>query len=512
MYLQYTMNQTTLPLELDVFLPENHIVYAIDTVIEDLTDEDYQLIINEFGRPAYHPKVLLKALLFAYSERTFSGRDIEKMMRENLAMQWLTAQTIISYRTINRFRGSDHAKRIIRDLYVSFSARLKKEKLIEGKALFIDGTKLEANANKYTFVWKKAVDRYYPKLKEKERDYYTNEIAPLIEQEIKKETKEDFTKEDILELNDLLKDELDKVEKEITNSSEKEHVSQLKRKRRSLKKHHNKMKKDFIPREHKYEAYYNTFNGRNSFSKTDPDATFMRMKDDHMRNGQLKAGYNVQIATENQFVLHTQVYPNPTDTKTLIPFIESLPKEVKPTQFIVADAGYGSQENLEYIDQSEWTGLIKYGMYEKEQKKKYIQSDKNLANWTYDDHEDTYSHPDGTVYAFAHVRRYKTDTGYVKLSHIYQSTDPLYRNGRKTVSINYHYEEQKLNIKEQLSSPEGRRLYGKRKVDVEPTFGQVKANLGFTRFSVRGQSKVENETNLIFMANNLRKYNKRKQL
>ena len=272
------------------------------------------------------------------------------------------------------------------------------------------------------------------------------------------------------------------------------------------------MKKDFIPREIKYEAYYNTFKGRNSFSKTDPDATFMRMKDDHMRNGQLKAGYNVQIATENQFVLHTQVYPNPTDTKTLIPFIDSLPEEVKPTEFIVADAGYGSQENLEYMEQSQWTGLIKYGMYEKEQKKKYSQSDKNLANWTHDDQEDTYTHPDGTVYAFGHIRRYKTDTGYTKLSHIYQSTDPLYRNGRKSVSVNYHYEDQKLNIKEQLSSPEGRALYGKRKVDVEPTFGQVKANLGFTRFSVRGHSKVENETNLVFMANNLRKYNKRKQL
>lgn len=512
MYKQYTMNQTTLPLELDVFLPENHIVYDINTVVEDLSDEDYNHIMNELGRPAYHPKVLLKALIFAYSERTFSGRNIEKMMCENLAMQWLTAQTIITYRTINRFRSSDHIKDIIRDLYVSFSARLKKEKLIEGKALFIDGTKLEANANKYTFVWKKAVDRYYPMLKEKEYEYYTNEIAPLIEQEIKQETDDHFTKQEIIELNDLLQDELNLVEKEITESPEKEQARLLKRKRRLLKKHRNRLNKDFIPRENKYENYYNTFNGRNSFSKTDNDATFMRMKDDHMRNGQLKAGYNVQIATENQFVLHTQVYPNPTDTKTFIPFIKSLPKEVQPTQYIVADAGYGSQENLEYIDKSKWTGLIKYGMFEKEQKKKYIQSDKNLANWTHDDQEDTYTHPDGTIYAFSHIRQIKTNTGYTRLSHVYQSTDPSYRNERKTLSINYQYEEHKLNIKEQLSSPEGRGFYGKRKVDVEPTFGQVKANLGFTRFSVRGQSKVENETNLVFMANNLRKYNKRKQI
>lgn len=167
------------------------------------------------------------------------------------------------------------------------------------------------------------------------------------------------------------------------------------------------MKKDFIPREQKYEEHYDTFNGRNSFSKTDKDATFMRMKDDHMMNGQLKPGYNIQIATENQFVLHTQVYPNPTDTRTLIPFVQSLPESIQPTTYIVADAGYGSQENLEYLEQSRWTGLVKYGMYEKELKKKYVVSDKNRDNWMYDDDQNTYTHPDGTIYAYSHVSRQK---------------------------------------------------------------------------------------------------------
>lgn len=510
MYTQYTMNQTTLPLEIDSLLPNNHIIYSINEVVEDLDDAHYRLIENDFGRPAYHPKVLLKALLFAYSEGVFSGRKIEKMMQENLAMHWLTGQTLVSYRTINRFRVSDVTKTIIQDLYCTFTIRLKQEKLIEGQSIFIDGTKFEANANKYTFVWKKAVDRFYPRLKAKEIEYYKEEIEPLIDQAVERDHHQEFSKEDITALHHLLEEELEKVENEITSSQEKEKLSQLKKKRRALKKHRNRLKNDFIPREQKYEDYYGTFEGRTSFSKTDKDATFMRMKDDHMMNGQLKPGYNIQIATENQFVLHTQVYPNPTDTNTLIPFLDSLPELIKPSNHIVADAGYGSQENLDYLEQSCWTGLVKYGMYEKEQKKKYLKSDKNLDNWIYDEEQNTYSHPDGTLYVHGYIRRQKTSTGYIKFSHVYHSSDPTYRNGKKSLWINYEYEEQKLKIKEQLSTEEGATLYRQRKIDVEPTFGQVKANLGFTRFSVRGQSKVENETNLIFMANNLRKYNKRR--
>lgn len=510
MYVKYNMNQTTLPIEIDSFLPNDHIVYSIDQVVEDLNDEAYQLIENDFGRPAYHPKVLLKTLLFAYTEGVFSGRKIEKMMQENLAMHWLTGQTIVSYRTINRFRVSETTKTIIQDLYCTFTARLKQEKLIQGQSIYIDGTKFEANANKYTFVWKKAVDRYYPQLKAKEVKYFKEEIEPLINRAVKLENQQEFSKEEIIELYHLLEEELEDIENEIPSTVEKSTLSQLKRKRRSLKKHRNRFKKDFIPREQKDEAYYKTFNGRNSFSKTDTDATFMRMKDDHMMNGQLKPGYNIQIATENQFVLHTQVYPNSTDTRTLIPFLESLPESIHSANNIVADASYGSQENLDYLEKSNWTSYVKYGMYEKEQKKKYLQSDKNLDNWSYDEKENTYIHPDGTIYEFGYIRRIKTNTEYIKFSHVYRSTDPLYRNGRKTLYINYDYQAQKLKMKEKLSTKEGAKIYRQRKIDVEPTFGQVKANLGFTRFSVRGKSKVENETNLIFMANNLRKYNKRR--
>ena len=101
-----------------------------------------------------------------------------------------------------------------------------------------------------------------------------------------------------------------------------------------------------------------------------------------MKNGQLKPGYNLQIATENQFVLHYDVFSNPTDTKTLLPLLETYPHELKT---VVADAGYGSEENLLRLDEKEVKYLIKYAMFDQEQKRGYKQSARNLANWHYDD-------------------------------------------------------------------------------------------------------------------------------
>lgn len=505
MYINYIMNQTCLPLELTAFLPENHIVFSIDKIVESLPSTTFEAIYHTYGRPSYHPKVVIKALIFAYSEGVFSGRKIEKMMQENLAMQWLTAQQILSYRTINRFRVSEGMERILTDIYSSFSAQLKIDQLITQQSLFIDGTKFEADANKYTFVWKKATEKYYEKLKQAEKNYYESEIAPMISHAVEKDQSEGFTKEEMEEIQLLIEEELDEMEQDIQSTKEKQDLSNLKKKRRRLKKHRHKIKQDFLLREEKYAAYFDTFGERNSFSKTDPDATFMRMKEDHMMNGQLKAGYNVQIGTENQFVLHCGVFPNPADTRTLIPFIESLPTKLPRT--IIADAGYGSEENLDYLVNTGIEAIVKYRLYDKEKKKAYRQSDHNLANWTYVEQEDQYIHPDGTLFRFSHLSNRQRASGYRSQARIYKTTKPE-GEGRKSLAVNVRYEEQKQQMKEKLLSEEGGKLFAKRKIEVESVFGQVKANLGFTRLSVRGIAKVTKEIRLLFMANNVKKYNK----
>lgn len=207
---------------------------------------------------------------------------------------------------------------------------------------------------------------------------------PLIHQAIELDTQEPISSEQLFEFAQVLEEELEKLNQDIEETPVKG-KDERKTQRR-------KLKEDFSVRAEKYESYQETFEGSNSFSKTDPDATFMRMKEDHMKNGQLKAAYNLQIATENQFVLHYDVFSNPTDTKTLLPFLETYPHELKT---VVADAGYGSEENLLRLDEKEVNHLIKYAMFDKEQKRGYKQSARNLANWYYDNKEDSYIHPDG---------------------------------------------------------------------------------------------------------------------
>ena len=347
MHIHYNTNQTTLPLEISSFLPQDHLVFTIEKVVKTLEDCHFHAFYHAFGRPSYPSKMLVSTLLFAYSQGIFSGRKIEKMMIENLAMQYLTGQLVVSYRTINRFRVAEGMEELIRDLFIDLNLRLKMEELVTLDCLFIDGTKIEANANKYSFVWKKATEKFSAKLQEQIQVYFQEEITPLIHQAIELDTQEPISSEQLIEFAQILEEELEKLNQDIEEAPVKG-KDERKTQRRKLKKVLRKVKDDFSVRAEKYESYQETFEGRNSFSKTDPDATFMRMKEDHMKNGQLKAAYNLQIATENQFVLHYDVFSNPTDTKTLLPLLETYPHELKT---VVADAGYGSEENLLRLDE-----------------------------------------------------------------------------------------------------------------------------------------------------------------
>ena len=504
MYQHYTMNQTCLPIEIDCLLPDNHIVYQIDEMVEAIPEENIRLFEPEDGRPAYHPRLLLKVILYAYTEKVYSGRDIQTMMQVNLAMHWLSANQDISYRTINRFRSSKACAFFLEDLFVRFTVKLKMEKLIKLDHLFIDGTKIEADANKYSFVWKKSIDRYEKKLHEKALSYYQEEIKPEIQRQLEFDEADDLA-EDLREVSLLLQEEITQLDQAIDEAPVKG-PDERKQKRRRFKKYYRKLTTDFIPRKEKYTHYQKTFDGRNSFSRTDTDATFMRMKDDHMRNGQLKAGYNLQIGTENQYTLAYDLFPNPTDTLTLIPFIEQLHHQPKA---IVADAGYGSEENLTYLNHLGLEHYIKYNTFEREQKKAYKLSPKNRSNWVFDSEADTITLPDNTCYFFDRDTRRKTKSGYEQHVSIYRPKDPD-TAPQKAIYYNHYYEQLKETAREKLLADEGKAIYAQRKVDVESVFGQVKANLGFARCHLRGKEKVKTDIGLVLMANNLRKYTKQR--
>lgn len=507
MYIQYNMNQTSLPLELATCLNANHIVFSIHQFVDSMDNHYFEMFETQDGRPAYHPKPLIMALLYGYSKGVFSGRKIQEMMEENLPMQWLVGQQVISYRTINRFRASENCRHLLENIFIEFTVQLKLEKLISLENCYIDGTKIEANANKYTFVWKKATERYAKKLTETARDYYFEEIQPLIDSGMQYDENLDLEETMLQEIIQLMEEEIDTLSNDIEENPV-QGPDNRKQHRRRLKKHHRKVSQDFLPRKQKYREQFEILGERNSYSKTDVDATFMRMKDDHMMNGQLKAGYNLQIATENQFVLYYEIFPNPTDTRTLIPFVESLPQLPKN---IVADAGYGSEENLKYLDKRNIGHLIKYGRFDKEQKRKHKQSDKNLDNWIYNEKEDRFTHPDGTIYYFRYLSHRKNPSGYQSNVKVYQPVDPD-SAPQKALYYNEEYQKLKQAETEKLLSEEGAAIYAQRQIDVEPVFGQIKAVLGFSRCHLRGQSKVKTDIGLALMANNLKKYTKIKAI
>lgn len=319
-----------------------------------------------------------------------------------------------------------------------------------------------------------------------------------------------------------VKDVVNEYDERIEQSSNVEERKAL-RSERKYPKQVRKQLKDLIDRKQKYQRYFKIFGTRNSFSKTDPDATFMRMKDDYMKNGQLKPGYNVQIATEGQYVLAYSLFSNPTDTLTLIPFLNEIEQRYfNLPKYIVADAGYGSEQNYDDIlTNRKREPLITYNVYLKEQKRKFKKNKFHSHNWLYDRENDTYICPNHKHLKFKY-RSVRTDkTGFKREFKIYECENctgcPLRslctkakEGNHRKIKVNEKWEQQKEYVRSKLSEEKLGSIYRKRKTDVEPVFGFLKANLCFTRFSVRGTSKVENEMGFALMAVNLRKFTARK--
>ncbi|WP_188499468.1 transposase, partial [Pullulanibacillus pueri] len=160
-------------------------------------------------------------------------------------------------------------------------------------------------------------------------------------------------------------------------------------KNREVKKAKRLLEKDLLPRKEKYEFQKQTFNGRNSYSKTDKDATFMRMKDDHMKNGQLKPGYNVQIGTENQFITGFSLHQRAGDPGCLRPHFDLLKSYGrKQPQAIIADSGYGSEENYTFCEQQGIEAFVKYNTFDKEQMRAWKKQVGRIENMTYDEELD----------------------------------------------------------------------------------------------------------------------------
>lgn len=498
----YDQSQLTfLPPSFDDFISEDHPVRILNTIIDKLDITELNKAYSCKGRASYHPKMLLKILIYGYLTNTYSSRKMEAACRENIHFMWLSAMNFPDHNTLNRFR-SDRLAEHLRKIFNQIVELLIEQGFISIENAFIDGTKIEANANKFTFVWKKSIGNYKEKMAQQIREIWEfaqsiakdeDDLPPPPEfKTIDKESVEQA----IQTLNDVLKENPETTKK--------------------IKGKLKYITEKYPAKIQEYEEKEQILAERNSYSKTDQDATFMRMKEDHMQNGMLKPGYNIQIATNNQYILNYTIHPNPTDTTTLINHLETFKENlgVLPTT-VIADAGYGSEENYEYLQEQEITAFVKYNTFEQEQKNKVNEKKPfTVDTLHYNVEKDCFICPMGQEMNYIGNSTRETKTGFKQSLKRYQATNcngcPLKAachkaKGNRIIEINSNLNEHRQKAKALLNSKQGIEKRKQRCHDVETVFGNIKQNHGFRRFMLRGKRKVEIEWGLLAIAQNIRK-------
>lgn len=503
-YKDYNMNQLQLPLSFEDMIPENHLVRVVNTVVDSLQLTSLYDRYKAGGCPAYHPRMMLKVMIYSFTQKTYSSRQIAKALRENINFMWIAGGNKPDFRTINRFRLN--MKDIIEDVFYEVVKLLIDKKYISMQNYFLDGTKIEANANKYSFVWNKSVQNYDKKLDAKIRNHL-REIDRIVAEE--NEIYPDDDPEENGENSRITAQQVSAVVKSIEKKLEQTPKDKV------LKKKVREFRKDILPRKEKYEKAFEQFNGRNSYSKTDPDATFMRMKEDAMLNGQLKPGYNIQIGTENRYVVSYTIHPNPTDTKTLIPHLDHLKEKLgRLPENIIADSGYGSEENYEYLREKKRGCYVKYNKFHWEKKKKNRENPYLTENMPYDEKRDCFICRNGKRLEHIGKQKYVTEAGYETQREIYRCADcsgcPYAgeckkSQGPRTIRFSHRLNELKKEANENLCSGKGLELRSRRVVEVEQVFGRIKGCWSFRRFLLRGADKVKIEWGLLSIAHNITK-------
>lgn len=477
---------------------ENHPVRLVDSVVNNLDISDLIQMYLGGGCSAYHPRMMIKVLFYSYLSNVYSCRKIAKALSENIHFMFISGNSTPDFRTINEFRGKI-LKEKIKDLFAEVVKMLVEMGYISLDVQYIDGTKIEAKSNKYTFVWRGSVEKYKEKLEVK-----INTILADIENNIQSDNQEVNAEELPKKINsEELKEKLSELNKKLKEPAKK------------VAKELQKLQEEHLPRLEKYEKDLEILGDRNSYSKTDIDATFMRMKEDHMMNGQLKPAYNPQISTENQFITHVSIHQKPNDTTTLESHLDGFENAYqKQSKEVVADAGYGSEENYEMLENKDITAYVKYNYFHKEQKRKMKNDPFLVQNLFYNKEQDFYVCPMGQRMEKTGIGKRTSSNGYESQISYYQAKRcegcPLrslchQAKDNRIIQVNHRLNELKNKAKELLMSEKGLEHRSKRPIEVEAVFGQLKSNNKFNRFTFKGLEKVELEFLLMALGHNFRK-------
>ena len=502
----YDPDQTLLfPQRIDRDIPKDDPVRILKSVIESLDLSGFKKLYHERGRSPYHPKMMLMVILYSYMNNVYSCRKIEKLLYRDIYYIWLSGYQKPDFATINRFRN--RVKNEIGHIFTLLVLILVEKGFVTLEVEYLDGTKIESKANKYTFVWRKSVERNREKLLEK--------IRVLLQQINEQMAQDKAADVDTLELTPQTLCEISKEFKEALGSAPEAKTKEEKAAQRGK----NKMFKE-LERHGEKLAEYNSrleqMEGRNSISKTDPSATFMRMKEDAMCNGQTKPGYNLQISSENQFITDFALFPNPTDTLTFIPFLGSFPGRYgRFPKRVVADSGYGSEENYRFMDEAGIEGFVKYNRFHLEHRPRYKPDTFHPDSLYYNEEGDYYICPMGQRMSRTGTVQPRTEGGYISQSACYRAIRckgcPLRclcykaKANQRAIRVNHRLNAYKRKACELLTSEEGIKERGRRCIEPEAVFGQMKSNMAYRRFRHMGKDKVVMDFTFFAIAFNIKK-------
>ena len=502
----YSPNQTVLfPERIDKDISPDDPVRLVSAVIDNLDISGIRRLYKACGRSPYHPKMLLKVVLYAYMNNIYSCRKIESSLKRDVHFIWLAGYEQPDFVTVNRFRN--RVKDEINKVFTQLVLLLNAKGLVTLDVEYIDGTKIESKANKYTFVWRKTVERNRARLMEKIKALLSQVDDAIAQDKALTDEAVSFTPEVLTEICAELRDTLSK-EPAPTDKEGKASVRQRQKQVRELEEMADKLSE--------YDGRLEKLDGRNSYSKTDPDATFMRMKEDAMNNGQTKPGYNLQIGTENQFITDFGLFPNPGDTLTMRSFLDSFSSRYSrvPGE-VCADSGYGSEENYAFMEANDMEAYVKYNYFHKEQKRDFRNDIFRQENLYYNSEKDYFVCPMGQHMERVGTKHERTEGGYVAVSAVYRAQRcdgcPLRwgchkrRQGEREMTANHQLLEYRRKARERLTSEKGLEHRSKRPIEPEAVFGQIKYNMQYKRFRHFGKDKVTMDFAFFAMAFNLKK-------
>ena len=509
-FLPYEQHQMTfLPPSLDELIPADDLVRVVDAFVESLPTSGVEaLFVADLGRPLYHPRMMLKVILYAYSQKVYSCRRIAKALRQNVCFMWLAARQTPEFNTINRFR-SVYLAPCLDEVFPHLARFLLDKKYIKGEDYFVDGTKVEADANRHSFVWRKNTERYSEAVRERARQIMAE--ARAIDEAEDRELGAD---RDLLERGDpaakLTAEEIARAARGCSKAAEevgeKQAQKSLKRAAKSLEEEAEKLGR--------YEEQAKTLGGRNSYSKTDTDATFMRMKN----TKDILPAYNLQIGGEGGFVLCFSLSQNSSDARSFVDHMAELARLVggvfKPRR-VMADAGYGHEENYECLKKNKIGNFLKDPRWWRARKGKLRPFEKE--SFGYDKENDRYVCPMGESLRprAGDIKTTTYHSGYISQSQIYacgacascpKQSECVYEEGKnRTIQRSAKLEEGRQEARANLDSEIGEELRKRRGVEIEAPFGDLKHNQGVRRTRLRGKIKARIDLGWAIMAGNLRK-------